>query len=80
MMLGVFLVNSRWCTESAETYSRLEEENVARYTAEGRDFYAEESYGDKMCRLKSGVVTNLVVAFLFLTIARQIMIRMPKRN
>lgn len=36
----------------------------------------DEGLLEKMCRLKSSVATNMIVAFLVLTVVRQVMAKM----
>jgi hypothetical protein len=62
----------------AEKLAAAQEDGVQLDPSElALDPYKDETYLDTLCRLKSSVVTNLVVAFLFITVIRQIMLRKP---
>lgn len=86
--LTLFIINSRFCPEDSDYYKKKDEAYLLRENAggastiEGETLLAREgeTWVDSVCRLKSSVVTNLVVAFLFLTVIRQVMIRTQRSN
>lgn len=74
LMFFVFLLNSRLCSGYESPDPLLGDGTVMMMMGEDQIGVLE-----KVCRLKKGVVTNLVVAFLVITVIRQVMIRMPRR-
>lgn len=74
LMLFVFLLNSRLCTVyDVDPLLAVGDDKILG------DDNREEGIIEKVCRLRKGVATNLVVAFLVITVIRQVMIRMPRR-
>jgi hypothetical protein len=74
LMFLVFLLNSRLCT----VYDVDPLLAVGDGAVLGEDA-REVGLFEKVCKLRKGVATNLVVAFLVITVIRQVMIRMPRR-
>lgn len=76
-MVFVFVLNSRLCPEEAKDVAELLNKRSAE-NSEDRTIDTipeDETFLAKMCKLKSSVVTNLVVVFLFITVIRQVMMR-----
>lgn len=74
LMFFVFLLNSRLCS-GYDPDPLLVLGDGAQMGEDNREIGLLE----KVCRLRKGVITNLIVAFLVITVIRQVMIRMPRR-
>ena len=74
MIFFVFILNTSLCPESKmkKNAALIEEKLIP-----GEEEYVDPNEGIvmKMCRMKNHLTTNVAVAFLVLTVIRQVMIR-----